>query len=255
MALSLSYSAYATYEQCPKMYAYRYIEKLPSRQNAAMSYGSSIHNTLYKFLLPLLPRDNSQTSLFEEPHIIDLSLKRLFELLDENWSEFGYSDRKEMFQRKVEAMDLLGRWHHKYTGHFGTPIILETKFSLSVGDVVITGRFDRIDRLEDGSVHIIDYKTGRLRSQDSVDADSQLSIYALAATQSLHLRVGKLSLYFVTQDKEMSTIRSEKSLSEFTTKLAHTGSQIQQQHFVPTPSIETCSHCDFASICEEKITI
>ncbi|MFN7160254.1 MAG: RecB family exonuclease [Candidatus Gracilibacteria bacterium] len=252
MAVNLSYSALSMYEQCPKMYEFRYIEKLPSRQNGAMSYGTSIHNTLYKFLIPLLPKDTSQTSLFDEQIIPDMSLSRLLELLDENWSEFGYNDRKFMFTKKREAMELLTKWHEKYNGNFGNPILLETKFTVSCGEYTITGRFDRIDLLPDGSVHIIDYKTGKLRTQKDVDEDSQLSMYALAVKQTLGLPVGRLSLYFVTQDQEIITMRSEDSLTDFARGVEKIGTSIDQKYFPATPSKVQCTYCDFASVCSDR---
>lgn len=252
MSVNLSYSALSMYEQCPKMYAYRYIEKLPSRQNGAMSYGTSIHNTLYKFLIPLLPKDTSQTSLFDEHIPPDISLPRLLELLDENWSEFGYNDRKFMFERKKEAIELLTTWHEKYKENFGTPVLLETKFTAKFGECTITGRFDRIDKLPDGSVHIIDYKTGKLRSQEDVDGDSQLSMYAIAAEQTLGLSVGKLSLYFITQDQEITTMRSRESLTEFSKGVEKIGTLIGKRIFPATPSKIHCGYCDFASVCEER---
>ena len=46
--------------------------------------------------------------------------------------------------------------------------------------VRLRGIIDRIDRHPDGTIEIIDYKTGGPKSQAKVDADDQLTMYALA---------------------------------------------------------------------------
>ena len=50
--------------------------------------------------------------------------------------------------------------------------------------MTVRGRIDRISTASQGTgVRIIDYKTGRAKSQDDADESLQLSIYALAAKQ------------------------------------------------------------------------
>src|SRR6202050_3011685 len=49
-----------------------------------------------------------------------------------------------------------------------------------------------MDRAPDGSVNIVDYKTGKARSQEDSDESLQLSIYAMAAFEKWGYRVGAL---------------------------------------------------------------
>jgi len=52
---------------------------------------------------------------------------------------------------------------------------------VQIAGTKLTGRIDRVDRAPDGSVVIVDYKTGKARSQEDADESLQLSIYAMAA--------------------------------------------------------------------------
>jgi RecB family exonuclease len=60
---------------------------------------------------------------------------------------------------------------------------VEHKTEIRIGDVAIACRFDRLDELGDGTLALIDYKTGASRTKSqSLDgrlASTQLALYAL----------------------------------------------------------------------------
>lgn len=81
----------------------------------------------------------------------------------------------------------------------GEPLFLELDGLLEVSDdFVLTGRPDRIDRMTDGRLHILDYKTGNLPSQTAVFQDErQLPLEAIMAEAGafggLPAEVGRLT--------------------------------------------------------------
>ncbi len=74
------------------------------------------------------------------------------------------------------------------------PEVLHTEewFDVQIAGTKVAGRIDRMDRTADGSVAIVDYKTGKARSQEDADESLQLSIYAMAAHEKWGYRVGAL---------------------------------------------------------------
>jgi hypothetical protein len=56
------------------------------------------------------------------------------------------------------------------TGTNRRPILLEHPFSTTIGGYEVTGRIDRVDALADGTLEIIDYKTGRTKSANQLRA-------------------------------------------------------------------------------------
>jgi hypothetical protein len=79
--------------------------------------------------------------------------------------------------------------------------------------VRIGGSIDRIDRLPSGGVEILDYKTGRPGTQETVDESLQLSIYALACRDTLGLGAPeRVTLYYTEAATRMSTTRTDDQL-------------------------------------------
>ena len=58
---------------------------------------------------------------------------------------------------------------------------------------------DQINRVAPGEVEIIDYKTGKPKSETHAQKDLQLSVYALAAREVLDVKPVRL-IYYNLQD-------------------------------------------------------
>ncbi|MBT4937242.1 PD-(D/E)XK nuclease family protein, partial [Candidatus Peregrinibacteria bacterium] len=283
----ISYSQLAMYQTCPKKYEFCYVLKIPQKISKAASFGSVIHNTLYRFYQKILEQENTP-SLFDE-HQPDISLKALLSLYHKSWFSRGYSSKLEEEKRKKEGEDVLKRFFKKHGKNFGSPLYLEKSFALHLDAFIISGRIDRIDRMENrnnivipakagiyldspiqcvenrciGESHevpqfssqqqetqmdsrlrgndrkycrIIDYKTGKLRSQESVDKDLQLSLYALAAEKCFGLKAESLSLYFLEHDLEIITSRSEEDLRKTELLIISFAEGIKNGVFEASPS-------------------
>jgi DNA helicase-2/ATP-dependent DNA helicase PcrA len=64
------------------------------------------------------------------------------------------------------------------------PLLVETPFSLRVGDRAVRGRIDAVYE-RDGRIELVDFKTGRPFVSGDPAADVQLNVYALAAVDIL----------------------------------------------------------------------
>lgn len=117
---------------------------------------------------------------------------------------------------------------------------------------------DRIDRLPDGSIALVNYKTGRSKDQAAVDGDEQLSLYALAlregavrdpATGKPLPAPARLSLYFTEEALERTTVRDDAALDAARDELLATARRIRSGDFAATPGWMTCRWCDFRRLC------
>src|SRR5438270_12667242 len=62
----------------------------------------------------------------------------------------------------------------------GTFTVLSTEksFKVEIEGITVTGRIDRIDRMADGTIENVDYKTGKAKDQQDDKEPLQLSIFA-----------------------------------------------------------------------------
>lgn len=264
--MPVSFSQLSTYHRCPKQYEFACVKKIPRSLSRGESYGSSIHNTLKKWgelelahcPLPSDPKKQLQLFVDDAPSKPSLPLDRttLQTLLRENFIAEGYPSRVEMDKALYAGQKLLDHFYVWWKSKERTVLGIEKSFKLTINDnanqtpIILSGRFDRVEREESGIV-IYDYKTSTPRSQEEIDADLQLSIYALASQTIWHEPIKRLTLLFLNENgiEEVSTTRSEKQLLDAQTIITSTVADIDKTNFIATPSHSVCSHCPYKKIC------
>ncbi len=245
-----SYSQLSTFKICPRQYQYSYIYKIPQPPSGALSFGITLHNTLLAFYR--LVTQTKQASLFTEFEE-DLSLERLITIYGEKWINQGYESKAHMESSKQRGEEILELFYTHFKERIPQIEFLEKGFKLKVGDYTLSGRIDRADLLEDGSLEIIDYKTGRSKSQAQVDKDLQLQIYAMATKECLNKPSSKMTLYFLDDDLKVSTEPDEKQIEKVKQDIIEVADQINQRDFTPAPSKFGCKFCSYRGICDSSI--
>lgn len=257
--MRLSFAHIATYLQCPKRYAYRYREGLTEPLSWQASFGTSIHNALCRFTREVQGDQlwtsleegrgaTKQVSLFEDgPRPLPPG-ERLHALLDASWVSVGYPDAQAMYSAKAEALSLLDRWYIHHGEELRSTVATELSFRRPVGDGEVHGRIDRIDRRE-GHLVVVDYKSGRRRSQEDVESDMQLGLYALVLHDTLGLDTVHLGLYFLRDDVFVETRRDAAQCAQTRQIIQGVHAGVTAEEFAPTPSPRTCSSCPFRTLC------
>jgi len=231
----ISYSQIDNYLVCPLRYKYSYTLRVPVPPNHSLSFGNTIHETLKEF--------HTQKMFGKNP-----SLDELLSLYEKNWDPLGYIDEKHRKERFESGKDLLKKYFEKNKDLEAKHIGLEKSFVLDIDGIKLRGKIDRIDKLPDGKLEIIDYKTGTTKTQKEVDNDVQMTIYTMAATEALKIKPDMLSLYFLESGDKLSTNRTQKQVDAQKEIIKEVVEGIRKGNFEPKPGHE-CRWCDYKSIC------
>lgn len=234
--LYMSYSRMTTYEDCPLGYKFSYDLKIPGKSKPYFTFGNTVHQSLNKFY------EDIQAG--KEPSLDDL--KKTY---NENWQSVGYEIPSQEAGYHRDGESFLESFYRRYQSEKVVPLHLEWKFTIPIGDHFITGVVDRIDPLSEGVCSILDYKTGKAQTQKDVDANLQLTIYALAVRECLGLKAEKLSLYFLKTDEIISTTRTDEQLEAVKEHILSVADSICARKFEPVFDTFKCARCDYAGIC------
>lgn len=233
--MKLSYSAISTYQKCPLSYKYLYIDRLPTKPSHHLSFGSSIHSALEFFYAVEKP----------EPY----SLQELLDELDKVWLTEGYENDVLEQEYKEKGRTILTQFYHDNVASFAVPVAVEKRFYLDFDGVTLSGVIDRIDRLSDGNLEIIDYKTnGKLPPKTKVNTDLQLPIYHMAAEKLYGMAPKKLTLYFLVPNAKISTRKTKTDITKAQATIHKVAENISNEKFAPFKN-PLCPWCDFIELC------
>ncbi len=237
----LSYSQIQTFELCPLHYKLKYILRIPSPTSAALSFGTTIHTTF---------RDFYQWVTVEKKGDLD----KFLAFYEKNWIAEGFASKKHETLTKLKGEKYIKEYFKKHFSLKNLPVGLEVPFRFPIKpNLSFGGKIDRVDKLSDGIIEVVDYKTGdKIPSQKQADRDLQLTLYALAATEVKDQLFWKkpqevvLSLFYFEGQQKISTTRTKEQLVEAKNKVIEVAGKIEQSDF-------RCKGGEFCRICEYKL--
>jgi RecB family exonuclease len=234
----ISVSRLKRFSQCPKSYQLHYLAKAPSEPNASLTFGKVLHAALERTYRQIIA-----------DQIIGRFPRELLEAAYRyEWARAGLTDLAAF----AEGLGLLKDYvaQHTVVDH-RTVLAVEQEFRLPVDRFEVLGYIDRVDRIDDETVEVVDYKSNRLLfSRDEVDHDLQLTVYAMAARVLWPwARNVRLGLFMLRHAVKLETSRTPAELDAARQYVAALGLEIEAATDFPARLNANCAYCDHQAGC------
>lgn len=243
--IRLSPSRISDYQQCPQLYNYRVIQKLPEPISLDAERGTLVHSILEE----LMAQPSSDRTL-------DFARSRIsghWQSQQEKKPELSelVKDQKEWLDR-VSA--LLANYFQLENPQNFQPTHMEEHLELPTNNsLLLHGYVDRIDIAPTGEVRIVDYKTGKAPKPGFEDkALFQLRFYGLLWFRTNNVVPRLLQLLYLGDAQTIRSYPSESDLLSAERKATKVGEEIQisiEKNYWPTQKSRLCDWCSFKKIC------
>lgn len=227
LPVRFSYSQIKSFNQCPLEYKYQSYLNIPYKGNHFMSFGSTIHSVLEKYMKAYKKSAGAKKAKLPEE-------KMLFDLYDKEWLGDWYETPEQQVEFKKRGLQILKSFYESTleTIAASAPTMIEESFSLKLGaenQYSFNGKIDRADETPNG-LKIIDYKTSEKvpKKTDASDLD-QLRIYQWACEEFFHIPVAELQYWYVYPNETKTvTLASHEELDVLKEKVLETIEQIRE---------------------------
>lgn len=245
---ALSPSRLNDFKQCPLLFRFRSIDRLPEPPSSAATRGTLVHSVLDRlFDLPARERTVAAAQ----------------RLLGPAWE--GLREREPSVDGLFADATELGTWLRSAAALLETYFTVEDPSRLEPADrelmcevelesgVMLRGIVDRIDVARDGALRVVDYKTGRSPSEQfAASAFFQMRFYALVIWRLRGVVPRRLQLVYLGDGRILTYDPDEASLLATERTIDAIWSAIEQATVTgsfPPKQSRLCGWCAHQSLC------
>jgi RecB family exonuclease len=232
---TLSHTSITLYLDCPQGYKLHYLDHHPTKPAPPLNKGSAVHAALEFFYKGRLNGAPPVT------HVLDA--------FDEAFDDAAYLTFEEREDAYADGTLMVQEFYAKHAEDFKPAMVVEQILRFEVDGIQVMAVLDRIDKLENGRVRVVDYKTGKLWTREMVENAPQLSLYQIAVEDQLGLEVEELQLYHVPSQTPITVPRrTEEQLEEARSRVREVVRGVEAGEFEPIKQAR-CTWCDWREHC------
>ncbi|MEN8233820.1 MAG: ATP-dependent DNA helicase [Actinomycetota bacterium] len=224
---STSVTGLVTLARCPLRFRWAFVDRLPTRPSPALRRGVDFHRKVELHNIGKVPLDDLDDVVYDVPG---------------EWDGEGTGPKADPYDVFLES-----RFAGTQARHAEVPI------DLTIGDIRVRGRVDAVYEPEPGTWEIVDYKSGRLSDDPSLDV--QLETYAIAAADGalgspVPERISVTFAFFGGgKYAERTVVADSNWLATARDRVEDLAARFRNEAFEATPS-KACRTCDFRTFCD-----
>lgn len=244
---ALSPSRLQDFRACPRRFQYSAVERIPQAATYATTKGRLVHWVLEQlYRLEPAARTDAAARMFVEPAET--------EILTESVRDGLAVDDPLLTKLRREIQDILDVYFTMEDPHLVSHVGVELRVNVELDGVPMLGILDRLDRLDDGTLVIVDYKTGSLpnRNYDS-QTFANAELYAALCEASMGELPRTIQLLYVAKGQTIERPVTDVVVRARARAAHDAWATIERFHdegaFPATPSANTCRFCAYAERC------
>ena len=228
------------FQQCPRHYKFHYIDRLIDIYRKPRPYftmGDHVHAALKDFLSAVPTSERN--------------ISKLEDLLREKWrrNRKGFNSLEDERRWGEKALNQL-RWFAQSQDLSVTPLMIEDYHKVELSpNIILGGKIDRVDQEADGTLHVIDYKTGRIPAEMN---QMQLYIYTLILSKKRGLPISKASYLYLEAGEFRTLEPTAADLEQAASYVIDLVNRICIEREYPATPHNYCGTCDFLEICPNR---
>ena len=183
----------------------------------------------------------------KHPHAGPSEMK---DALDDVWQELGLTLETYWERVAFSEMTQMATRMGVYFSSFKGEVLTEQAVKFAIGDVLVSGRADRIEIDEDGLARIIDVKTGKSDVNAKGEENAQLAAYQVGVTE-LGYQTGGAALLALRSDNSLKvqTAFSKEQMEDTKEFLRGLGVGLGGPRIMANPEVSRCRSCAFRHVC------
>jgi RecB family exonuclease len=228
-------------------YKYVYQDKIGKfylKARPQFSFGSTLHHVLQEF--------HEQGAVHTREEMVTT--------MQTQWISAGYQTQEEEQEHREKGEQIIHAYHEAHQERIEAQIetiATEKTITCDLGFFKLSGRIDRLDRHPDGTLEIIDYKSGRQEvTEEQVRNSLAMTCYQLILRELYPDSPVCATIYALRSGTSATARLTTEEMQEFKSELIALAKEILETDFaelLPEP-IEICPDCEFLKICQKYWT-
>lgn len=213
------------------------------RSKSYFSFGTTLHRVLQRF--------------YDEGDQGVITTDQVMAAYEESWIDAGFTSQEEMQEAFGEGKEILERHIEKVRSQPSEAKVLMVEKQVRMpfaNDFDLVGRIDRLDEYPDGTLEIIDYKSGRHSvSTEEVQTDLAMNLYQLMVHHRFPGRKVKATIIALRTGDSASWSLPDDERETLEQDVHELGKHILSKNWEEAVPVgkALCPQCDFLPLCRQ----